>query len=418
MNDSMIDGLKSWLADSSKKRTLYVVNGLALAMLCLFRFNFLDVSTNELYLMSNDANAYLKVANWIAHPWDFLDHLGARQFFFPFIVLVTKSIGGLTLTVLVQVLFWLLSGNLILFTLSKITGKVWVGFTAAVLFFAHVGMMALLFHGLTETLTVLLLVVLSSYVLTLKKEEFKDVRALFIVLFLLSLLSATKAMFSVVWFLVLLLVPFFYLKKLIARPKLLISLVLVLSPAFIQLGIMKYHFNEWTFSKVGGKTLTNYLYVQGLEGKVNLERADLIAYAESQSREEKMSYFVENKVRYVRHYFENVFYNLKSISYLVPDNGRYIVSDTVRRISGIQNAMFLVLHFIGIVLGVVYLIVRLRQDSVHSFSYLSVWLLLLFIVFISGISYWQGDRLTIPALPLLLLLYPAMLFRLFAVKKI
>jgi len=364
---------------------------------------FLGISVTKDFLFSTtDSVTYLNVTNWFSGLSDF-GHARIRPILYPLILLIFyKGFGSFGIWGL-QFLCWLLSINLVFITISKWTGRQVYGFIGAGLMALNFTFFFLTFHALTEVLTVFLLSIL-IYFITVKIDRVRDFGFFQGCLLILVLLTILKPLFyPVVLFLLLVIFPVYYLKKKFLNPRNLLVSLLILTPLVLQIGLMKIKYDSLNVSNIGSNTFRDYFYADGLHILKNISYEDALKLAQQETPDERLKNILANKALFMGLYFVNLKSNIASEPIIL--NVPY-PHKTLHWITFVGNRIVFFLHLLFLIPVLLTLIRTYRNKQFDHFIFLSVVATLLYIILItSGISFWQGDRLVLPALPLWITLY-------------
>jgi hypothetical protein len=324
--------------------------------------------------------------------------LNRRPWLYPLVVGTLRTITpfdpDLSLWAL-QFTFWLLTISLIFLTLVRATGKIWLALLATAVFWTHPSPIVMTFHGMTETLNILLLSVLAYYLFSSAAQ--KENRNYWVI-FLFSLLLATKPTYQLQLAVFLLYVLFVSLKKW-RLWRFWGKIALALLPLWIQFFITWQVLGYATVSDVGGHTLKYWtltrVYARA-EGMDDLRQiADIV---EDWTTEQEIAYLLNHKQLTLTTYIANIVdEGLIADSYFIvrDDNPMNIAIQTL-------NKGYFYLHLLMTPL-MLYLLFFYRKGKWEA-----IWILYLsFAIQIaaSGVSADQGDRLMITALPLWILSY-------------
>jgi len=365
--------------------------------------NFLEISVNEDLLFStSDSMTYLNVTNWILGHSDF-GSTRTRPILYPFILLVfykgfgTFGIWGL------QFLCWLFSINLVAIAITKWTGKQMYGFIGASLMALNFTFLFLTFHALTEILTVFLIAIL-VYFISVTIDRVRDFSFFQGCLLILVLLAILKPLFYlVVLFLLLVIFPVFYFRKRFLSTKNLIISMLILSPLILQITIMKTKYGSLNVSDIGSNTFRDYFYADGLHIINNISYENAVKLAQQETPHERIKKILAHKALFMGLYFVNLKSNIASEPILINFSNPH---KTLYRITSIGNRVIFFLHLFFLIPVLLTLIRTYKRRQYDYFISLVVLAILLYIILItSGISFWQGDRLVLPGLPLWIPLY-------------
>lgn len=388
---------------------LLLLNGIGIVVYTVVFFNLnIDVS-NEIMFSTVDSKSYLDVANWLENGVD-TEQVSKRPILYPVILLVATKIGGVNGIWMLQVLFWLFSVNFIFLAIKNLTQSVTPSFIGAFIFMANLSVIALTLHALTEVTTIFLLSML-VYFLSSKRKHFRKSRFLHTGLFVLVLLTIVKPAFSIPLYGVLFIIfPLFYLREHLKRPKLFIRLFMILLPLIIQLSIMKTKYDELAVSTIGPITFTNYFVAQGVQEIDSTNREQALSKAMDFSTDEELDYVYEHLSIYSRLFWWNVFDNIdgKPTFLLYPkERENFQFAEFMR----VYNRLTVMIHYLFILLALPLTILLLKKKKYSFFFLLGfLYLLGLYYVLTTGISFWQGDRLTLASIAIWSFLYPSIIW--------
>ncbi len=386
-------------------KDFYILNYLLLIIYFLF-FNGLDIDIESgIMFTTYDSTTYVHTSNEF-YKFSETGFSNLRPFLFPFIILIVlKTIGVMGLW-LMQVCFWFISINLVFRSIKTITqNKVlsYIGSLVMALNFSYIG---LTMQCLTEVTTLVLISGLIWFI----SRNIKNVATLNFfqgsLLFLILLAVLKPVFFFPVVCMLIVVLPFFYLKKYIERPRKIAVLLLIMVPLFFQMLIMKVKYDTFAISQISSETFRNYLLAQGVKeiDMITLEEAR--NKAKSFTSSEAFSYIADNKSFYSALYFQNLKDNLKAFpSFLIGPRG-FIYTGLAKYMT-VTNTIYYCLHLIFIfpVLYVLYVLFRKRPLAGDFVLLVSALVLTCYIFLTSPVSFGEGDRLVITALPLWIFLY-------------
>jgi len=330
-----------------------------------------------------------------------------RPFLFSTILRVLHSIGGTWLVVIFHFLCWCLSANFIYFGLKRRFSNKWIRYISVTIFAFNLSLIGYSFAGLTEVISALILSII-AYITIIKTDRIFDVKYFLQIVLLLSLLSVIKPLFWVPLVVFICVGGIVVVKKLI-QFKYLLILLASLSPVVFQSVVMKLKYNTFKLSKIDTLTFDNYLLAQGIreiDGVVNI--AESQAIAKSLNSDEKRAYLWNNKTTYLRLYFTNITENVDAYesNFLYPNYtiGRYYDFMDSYNSKFFWVSLVFVIGFIW--LFIVYLF---KGKILNHWQMFFLGLLFYYIVFASGISFWQADRLIVFSIPLWIITYNLLL---------
>ncbi|NOZ00052.1 MAG: hypothetical protein GXP40_12765 [Chloroflexi bacterium] len=341
---------------------------------------------------ANDSREYRGAGDWIfgnsSENW-----IGRRPWVYPLIVGFLRAVfpeqGEIYLWVL-QLLAWLFTSWFIGLAIYRSTGKIWLMLLGTGIFWSHPSPIALTFHGLTETLTTLMLAVLCW--LLVGEAKHKD----YWVLLLMGLLVVTRPTYQIQ--LVLLLGYFLIKNRKRWRLRQWGMVVLVLVPLWLQLTLSYRMTGRVMISEVSETTLRDffvawtYAHANGIDGR---EAAQVVSQWDSR---QQIDYLMNNKRMAVVTYLDNLVpRGLLADSYFVMGE-----SNPMNEVIASLNAGYLYLHLLMLPLMLYFL---LFYQGRHREALWIMYATFLIQIFSSGISSNQGDRLIITALPLWIVSY-------------
>ena len=179
---------------------------------------------------------------------------------------------------------------------------------------------------------------------------------------------------------------------------------------------MKQQYNIFGVSRISDDTLRLYLVTMALHDEHHAAY-DSAAYqqcmkvAAGMSKNEIFNHISENPGLYVTQVRKNLIDNIRASSpFLSPQSA-------FRPIMKHLNNGYFVSHFAALFV-LTYLLVRFRWQSISKLLLPIIFLVPgWYIILTSGISFWQGDRLILPAWPLCLIAYLILINELRGLKR-
>lgn len=398
--------IRTLLAD----REVLVLNGLLLLFFILITCFSPFRPADELLLFSPDSQTYFNTGGEFFHFSEQGNSI-IRPFFYSCLLRSGHFLGGAWLMVILQSLFWLVSANLVYFGIKCITKHLLYRIAAIVVFSLNISLMTYVFHGLTESITVLLLSIITFLTARSFQKGF-NVQYFLKITFLLSLLTVTKPLFQYPALFWVLFGIIRFSKTILAEKKAGVLLVVAVFPILLQLTAMYSKYGIFKISEISELTFDTYLFAQGIrkvEGITDIELSQEIA--QNMDPEEKRNYLSEHKKTYAMLFAKNVKDNITGDkhSFIIPpgyaakgyNDFMIIYNETLYSVSRVFLLFFLVISAIDL----------FTKKLFRNWQQLAIGLLLYYIVFSSGISFWQGDRLVIFSIPLWITLYVLLLTR-------
>lgn len=285
-------------------------------------------------------------------------------------------------------------------------------FIWSLLFIFCIGNLAYAFQFLPETLFSFLILLAVFFVTKYNKSQKVDYIVLALsVLFLCALIKPVAFGIAMLLF-------FFYIKKvkyiLFSKFSVLLAFTWVL--IFVQILSLKKNFGDYTISYIGAVTYYNYVGAKADCYRKNIEfipgenqRAKTLEGLSShqikiRANEDFKEQFKNNKLNLVKAYIFCLYSNASKGNYIVSEcknkaNTSYFESCRFlfKAFSKIQNNLF---SLIGLLLSLITVINYKTSNSIQLFCSLIV----LFIIFVSGISCFQCDRFHIAFYAMVLVL--------------
>lgn len=353
---------------------------------------------------TNDAKTYWDVAKWITEGIP-TESTTIRPVLYPILLSICSKIGGVSAIWLLQFLMWLASINLTFLSIKSISKSIVWPTLGTLLIISNLSFIALTFHALTEVATIFLLTIVIF--LSIKNRDklyefsfFKNVLLIFV------LLTILKPVFYIPLLgLLFIILPFVYLRKMLNNKKQFITLLLILSPLLVQLSIMKIKHDKITVSTIGQKTIDEYIITQSYEDKLNIERDSALIQIKSMSSDEKNN-FVKQNLNIVLNRFK---LNLQGNILSAPDYIMSFVSKPNKKLTNYMidiNRLYYKLHFYLLILTLPFLYLLYKKKE-YNLLFISLFFILLnsYFLLTTGISFYQGDRLVLPAIGIFSFLY-------------
>ncbi|MCI0610012.1 MAG: hypothetical protein L0Z71_13250 [Anaerolineae bacterium] len=397
---------RNWLQDLSDQQKdvllgLFIV--LVVAVLYYFQWAFyltglegskVNVDQPERYFWwANDSRSYRSAGEWLFGR-EVTNAIGERPWLYPFMLGLARTLFGGNAEGVIwvsQFLMWLVSGLFIYIALQNGTKSTILSMTGAGIFFSHPSPLILTFHGMTESLNILLIAILCWVLIT----EIED-RYYFVIL-LVSLATVTKPIYLL--FLVMLIIYVIAQHKQTPRLRQIGIVALLLIPIWIQLILSTLAIGKPTISTIGAYTFKNYLVadvhlrVEGLEWREStkvIEDWDLqkqVTYLWQHQRETALAYR--------RHIIDS---NLWTGSFFTLGEGNRLAE-----FARTANAIAAYLHLLMLPIVIYYLVSSKYWDNKETIALLYICFVIQLLT--SGISTGQEDRLMITALPLWIVAY-------------
>lgn len=386
-------------------KDFYILNYLLLIIYYLF-FNNLNIDIESgIMFTTYDSTTYVHTSNEF-YKLSETGFSNFRPFLYPLIILIVLKTIGVTGLWLMQVCFWFISINLIFRSVKTVTQNSILSYAAGLIMALNFSYIGLTMQCLTEV-TALLLVSLLIYFISVNRNQFTSLNFFHGSLFVLILLAVLKPVFSLPVLLMLIgVLPLFFLKKYIAAPRKTAVLILIMIPLFFQVFIMKVKYDTFSISQISSETFRNYILAQGVKEADNITLEEARRKAVGFTSSEVYSYLLDNKGLYTKLYLQNLKDNLTAFpGFLIGPRG--FIYTKLGRYMTITNTVYFYLHLIFILplLYILYLMFRRKQWN-HYFILFAFSGFLVYSIFLtSPVSFGEGDRLVITAMPAWVFLY-------------
>jgi len=392
--------------------SFYILNGIAAVVYIVVFLNLNLTVSNEIAFSTPDAVTYKDVADWLAHGVQ-SESISTRPILFPLILLITTKLGGAYGIWIAQVIFWFLTINFTFLVVKQLTKNYVFAALGGLIIMSNLSLIAMTLHALTELITVFLLSAMLFF-LGRKIEQFREVHFFHTCMFFLVLLSILKPVFSIPLFSILFIVfPLFYLRKHWEYPKNILKLFLLLLPLLVQLTIIKTKYNQTKISLISSMTLSEYLVPQGIQKIESISREEAVKKAWSFSSKEQANYIVEHLSTYSHLFKKNITDNITGKStFLSYPKGHGNVHFAKFMKSYNENTLKVHYAFFILIIPLLFIFLIKKNYSILIFL-MFIYGLGAYYVIVTGISFWQGDRLTLGSIGIWACLYPFILFSYF-----
>jgi hypothetical protein len=305
-----------------------------------------------------------------------------------------------------QFVMWMAGTALIYLTLYNATRKVFVGILGATLFFAHPSPLALTFHGMTETVNILLLCVFCWLMSAKVKSRY------LLAIFLFSLLTTTKPTYQIQLALLLIYVAIRTFHALGKSSLKQVGLVLlVLAPIWIQLAISFSYNRTLSISNIGPNTFKYFFVAIVYEREENKPWRQSMQEIETWDVKQQLSYLWAHQRESLLTYRRNLIDNNQWVGsfFIRGENNRMIgFVETV-------NAFSIYLHLLMLPLMFYFLLSGKYTENQELVAL--VYATFLIQTLVSGISTGQDDRLTVTGVPLWIISYLLVLYSALSAPK-
>jgi hypothetical protein len=363
---------------------------------------------------ANDSRSYQDVGEWLFGRSDItsIDH---RPWLYPLILGLVRTLfsgGAESVLWISQFLMWLGSGLLIYLSLQNTTRSTILAMLGAGFFFSHPSPLILTFHGMTETLNILLISAF-CWVLTTTMQN-----RIYYALLLIALATVTKPIYLL--FLILLVIYIFVkykrsspvdqrsdaMEKQTSKFRQVGLVALLLLPIWIQLLLSFAATGKPTISNIGGYTFKNYLVADVYLRTEGTEWRETMALIKDWNLRQQLTYLWNHQrmtlLTIRSHLIDS---NLLTGSFFTLGAGNRMKEFAIN-----MNAFAAYVHLLMLPLTLYYLLSSKYKRSSPADGENKETIALLYLCFVlqfltSGISTGQEDRLLITSLPLWIVAY-------------
>lgn len=369
-------------------------------------FDYLQNLSHTMY-WSPDSRTYRAVGDWLFG----IENTNAtiiRPFFYPLMMNLSRSFAGIYGIWCYQFLLWILSSVLLYQAIKKVTNNMVLAIAGVFIFASNLTLLILTLHALAEVTVTFLITILIA--LIVNKQKYEVVYYWLLVIFTVSLLTVTKPVYMTLLLVLLIyLIPVVIIdtKKRKRKLRFLVYIALALSPVLVQLSIMQVKHNEFTISKVGSMTAKSYFLaaVYGEVNEITVHRAR--EHISSFDQNETFGYLYENYEASLNVYFRTVRGNIWGESSFINHPNKHTHLYNYMKII---NEAYFHLHFLMMLPSVIVLIGLFKKRSLVNLEIVLCLMIPMYLIILSsGISFWQGDRLVVPSVPLWIMLYSLIL---------
>lgn len=305
-----------------------------------------------------------------------------------------------------QFVMWMMSIVLVYLTLYNATRKTFLAIIGSGLFLSHPSPLVLTFHGMTETLNILLLCIFGWLMSSNAKWRY------ILGVLALSILTSTKPTYQIQLALFILYVLFRWF-RLPTRSmiKQLALILLVLTPIWIQLAFSFSYNRSLSISNIGPNTFKNFYVAVVYENVENKPWRQSLKDIEGWDLQKQLSYLWQHQ----RESFLTYRRNLIDTNQWV--GSFFIRGDNNRMVGFVEafNSGATYLHLIMLPLMLYFLFSEGYKENKELVAVL--YFVFLIQTLISGISTGQDDRLTVTGVPLWLISYLLVLYSFFVARS-
>lgn len=332
---------------------------------------------------SVDAGTYRQVADYIFGGGPKTEALALRPFLYPLVVGAANMLGGARAVWLINVVLWFASLNVAALAAYRFTDKRWASFLVFIVMATNISLIILTFHALAETLAVALLA-LWAYGLTRLSGQITVSQAVWVLL-PVSLLVVAKPEFELLLALVFVVVVVLALRS-HATWLVMGAGAACLLPVLVQLWFMESVNHYFGLSEIGEGTIRGYFLARlyallANSSDIAAQRPD----TRGLSNGAVVQVLLQHPAQAVIVLLSTLKDNLLS--------GSNFVGGTTGRLIVVTNYVYAACLAVLLPLVAVAL-VRARDGRLALLS-----AAILNVLLTGSLSFWQGDRLTLIALP-------------------
>jgi len=391
------------LTDQQKDMLLGLLIVLAVAVIYYFQWAYyltglegskVNIDQPERYFWwANDSRSYREAGEWLFGRID-SDAIADRPWLYPFILGLARTLfahNAESVLWISQFMMWLASGLFIYLALRNGTRSTALSMLGAGIFFSHPSPLILTFHGMTESLNILLIAIF-SWVLTIS-----NAKRFYFALLLLALATVVKPIYLFVIILFVICLVIRHQKTPGLKQTGVITLLFI--PIWIQLLLSLIATGKPVISNIGAYTFKNYLVADVHLRVEKLEWRESMQEIENWDLRRQLNYLQKHRretaLTFRRHIIDS---NLWTGSFftLGEDNR---MTDFART----ANAVSAYLHLLMLPLIIYYLASAKYLENKETIALLYFCFVMQLLT--TGISTGQEDRLIVTALPLWIVAY-------------
>jgi hypothetical protein len=385
---------------------------LFISTISYFSISFiLDLEASKLLMFDGfqkgvDSVSYLQVGEWI-YTQKPTYALNIRPYFYPLIVKTLSAIGGFYLIWFFHFACYIFS-NLFIFKAVHLCSKsIFLAAASSIIFLSNLSLVAISYHALNETITVFILSIF-IYLTALKiakiivTEQFWNFTVL-----IFGVLTVIKPVFSIP-FTVLICLHVVYLLLYKKNVKTYLVPFIAVFIVSIQLMIMKVNFNVYSISKISEITYKKYLFSQFISNKYSIDRKNADKKIDQLSNKEIQQISKDNFQTLFSNFRDNLKNNIISPSYFETNRTakNYPRSSLFMINYNFYSYKSHILVFISCVLILFFQFYRklFKKEENEFWILFTIFSICTYYIVVTGISFYQLDRLVLGCIPLWLFL--------------
>ncbi|HLP13749.1 MAG TPA: hypothetical protein VK177_17580 [Flavobacteriales bacterium] len=341
-----------------------------------------------------------------------------RPFFYPALLMVATSLGGIKGVWIMQTLFWLTACNLSYLSAKKMGAGIFWSCISFLLVGTYFSAIILTAYGLTE-ITILFLLSVLVYLLSNSFGSEKKISWGLAVITLLAILFATKPFFQLTMWIGIVLFLIYFFHTIRKRIVILLWLVIALSPAIIQYSLNKSYHGVWSSDNLIEHNLRWYLMnkVDYYETTGDLDGFNYLGDSVYKTREAKLSKLSLSEVKsYLWEHKSSTFtVMVDNFCANINTSNPYLDAATNPSLSMRSwkiNGKILRFHIYMFIFMFLYFAITIwKKRTEFHFYLLSLGFVCYMTLLSVCITFWAGDRLVVPAIAVWAVMYPVFISR-------
>ncbi len=396
----------------SRKREYFIVSLLLISFYfsIILSFGYFH-KLNDIMFWSPDSQTYRAVGNWLCgldKTNTTLDALLIRPFFYPLFLNLSRSFGGVYGVWFFQFLMWVSGGLLIYYVVKNNTGSAILALGSSFIYGSNLTLILITLHALTETMTTFLLTIL-VFLISDARQHQKVYWPL--VIFVTALLTVTKPVYVLLligvlgyWF-YLLIQDIYYKKNKFGKThySIFLYVILALLPVFIQISIMKTTYNRFTISEIGSRTIKGFYFARLYKQVNHVSMQEAWEKTKPFDKKRAVEFILKHYKFSIPLYFTLIKENLVAGSNFVNYPRTQKLLDRYMKILNKIYYYFHLLMIIPLAWTIISLAKKKKKEDLEIIVFLAGVLYL--VIFTSGVTFGQGDRIVLPTLPVWITLY-------------
>ena len=399
-----------------ERKALYQVGSVSLLFYTIAHMTLGYPVSDGVLFSALDAREYRDVGDWLLGGADTQGTL-VRPFLYPLLVATFHWSAGAVGVWAMQVLAWMATVLAIHLSVLRAGAGRALAWVASSLVLIDLSLFALTYHALTEVVATMLVSLITLHVVS-GRASWRSSGYFIILVGLLGLLGLIKPLFfPLLLFHLFIIGPVFYRRTFIGSTRPTLLLLMALAPVLLQMALMFSRHAHVGISTIGETTFRNYLFarsfgkVHGMELKVAMD--SVASMGPSQVKDAALQMPGMLVRQYLTHLEDNIYYAGGYTLEMAPGAERPIGTFIMDRI----NKMYCILHVLALIPCLYVFVLAYRRRAFGELATILIPMAVTYLVLLtSGISFWQGDRLILPAIGAWTFLYPVVIRDVWAQK--